>query len=96
MACAGLPISPGAPRTRGPRRRRRRGIDRLRRRIGEHLEVREVALAGTEWMGIHMDSEANRTGAEIIRAKGSPIIVLVISTENLRHCKAQNIPPKPM
>ena len=55
-----------------------------------------MALAGTEWMGIHMDSEANRTGAEIIRAKGSPIIVLVIPTENLRHCKAQNIPPKPM
>jgi acetate kinase len=33
-----------------------------------------------EWMGIHLDSEANRANAQIISAKNSPTIVFVIPT----------------
>jgi acetate kinase len=33
-----------------------------------------------EWMGIHLDAEANRANAQIISAKHSPTIVFVIPT----------------
>jgi acetate kinase len=49
--------------------------------IGEHSwKVREGALNGMEWMGIHLDTEANRANAQIISAKHSPTIVFVIPT----------------
>ncbi len=49
--------------------------------IGEHSwKVREAALTEMEWMGIHLDAEANRANAQIISAKDSPTIVFVIPT----------------
>jgi acetate kinase len=49
--------------------------------IGEHSwKVREGVLNGMEWMGIHLDAEANRANAQIISAKHSPTIVFVIPT----------------
>ena len=49
--------------------------------IGEHSwKVREAALKDMEWMGLHLDAEANRAGAQIISAKGSPTTVFVIPT----------------
>ncbi len=49
--------------------------------IGEHSwKVREAALKDMEWMGIHLDAEANRANAQIISAKHSPTIVFVIPT----------------
>ena len=50
--------------------------------IGEHSwKVREAALKNMEWMGIHLDPEANRAGAGIVSAKDSPTIVFVIPTD---------------
>ena len=49
--------------------------------IGEHSwKVREAALTNMEWMGVHLDRQANRANAEIISAKNSPTIVFVIPT----------------
>ena len=49
--------------------------------IGEHSwKVREAALKDMEWMGLHLDAEANRAGAQIVSAKHSPTIVYVIPT----------------
>jgi len=49
--------------------------------IGEHSwKVREAVLRDMEWMGIHLDAEANRAHAQIISAKDSPTIVFVIPT----------------
>ena len=49
--------------------------------IGEHSwKVREAALKDMEWMGLHLDAEANRAGAQIVSAKDSPTIVFVIPT----------------
>ena len=53
--------------------------------IGEHAwKVRESVLAGMEWMGIQIDREANRAGAQIISARSSPTIVFVIPTDEER------------
>ncbi len=53
--------------------------------IGEHSwRTREAALTGMEWMGIQLDPEANRSGAEIISAKTSPTMVFVIPTDEER------------
>jgi acetate kinase len=53
--------------------------------IGEHAwRVRESILAGMEWMGVHLDREANRTSARIVSAKHSPMIVFVIPTDEER------------
>jgi acetate kinase len=53
--------------------------------IGEHAwRVRESILAGMEWMGVHLDRDANRAGAEIISAKPSPVTVHVILTDEER------------
>jgi acetate kinase len=50
--------------------------------IGEHSwRVREAVLNGMEWMGIHLDAEANRANAQIISAKHSPTIVFVLPTD---------------
>jgi len=49
--------------------------------IGEHSwRVREAALEDMEWMGIHLDTQANRANAEIISASDSPTTVFVIPT----------------
>jgi len=49
--------------------------------IGEHSwKVREAVLKDMEWMGIHLDAEANRAGAQIISASDSPTTVFVIPT----------------
>ena len=49
--------------------------------IGEHSwKVREAALNDMEWMGVHLDVEANRANAQIISAKTSPTMVFVIPT----------------
>jgi acetate kinase len=49
--------------------------------IGEHSwKVREAVLKDVEWMGVHLDAEANRADAQIISAKNSPTIVFVIPT----------------
>ena len=49
--------------------------------IGEHSwKVREAALKDMEWMGLHLDAEANRAGAQIVSAKHSPTVVYVIPT----------------
>ena len=49
--------------------------------IGEHSwKVREAVLKDMEWMGIHLDAQANRANAQIISAKNSPTIVFVIPT----------------
>jgi acetate kinase len=53
--------------------------------IGEHsAAVREAALTDMEWMGIVLDREANRAGAQIISAHGSPTTVFVIPTDEER------------
>jgi acetate kinase len=53
--------------------------------IGEHAwRIRESALADMEWMGIQLDREANRAGAQIISAHGSPATVFVIPTDEER------------
>ena len=53
--------------------------------IGEHSwKVREAVLNGMEWMGIHLDVEANRANAQIISAKHSPTIVFIIPTDEER------------
>lgn len=50
--------------------------------IGEHSwRVREAALKDMEWMGVHLDRQANRAGAGIISAKDSPAVVFVIPTD---------------
>jgi acetate kinase len=49
--------------------------------IGEHSwKVREAVLKDMEWMGVHLDREANRANAQIISAKNSPTIVFAIPT----------------
>jgi acetate kinase len=49
--------------------------------IGENSwKVREAVLNGMEWMGIHLDVEANRANAQIISAEHSPTIVFIIPT----------------
>jgi acetate kinase len=49
--------------------------------IGENSwKVREAVLNRMEWMGIHLDAEANRANAQIISAKHSPTTVFVIPT----------------
>ena len=49
--------------------------------IGEHSwKVREAALKGMEWMGVHLDAQANRANAQIISAEDSPATVFVIPT----------------
>ena len=53
--------------------------------IGEHSSrVREAVLSGMEWMGIHLDREANSIGAQIISARSSPAVVFVIPTDEER------------
>jgi acetate kinase len=50
--------------------------------IGEHSSrVREAVLTDMEWMGIRLDAEANRAGAQIVSAKDSPTMVFVIPTD---------------
>jgi acetate kinase len=53
--------------------------------IGEHSwRTREAVLTGMEWMGVQLDAEANRSGAQIVSAKTSPTMVFVIPTDEER------------
>jgi acetate kinase len=53
--------------------------------IGEHSwRVREAILKGMEWLGAHIDAEANRANAQIISARSSSTIVFVIPTDEER------------
>jgi acetate kinase len=53
--------------------------------IGENSwRVREKALTGMEWMGLHLDIEANRSGARIISTASSPAAALVLPTDEER------------
>jgi len=53
--------------------------------IGEHAwRIREAVLNGMEWMGVHLDGEANRANAQIVSAKTSPVTVFVIPTDEER------------
>ena len=53
--------------------------------IGEHAwRVRESVLTGMEWMGVHLDREANRASAMVISAKASPTTIFVIPTDEER------------
>ena len=53
--------------------------------IGEHAwRVRELVLTGMEWMGVHLDREANRASAMVISAKASPTTIFVIPTDEER------------
>jgi acetate kinase len=53
--------------------------------IGEHAwKVREAVLSGMEWMGIHLDSEANPASAQIISSEASPTKVFVLATDEER------------
>jgi acetate kinase len=53
--------------------------------IGEHAwKVRAAVLTGMEWMGVHLDAEANRANAQIISARSSPTTVFVVATDEER------------
>jgi acetate kinase len=53
--------------------------------IGEHAwRVRESILSGMEWMGVDLDREANRAGAEIITSPSSRTTVFVLPTNEER------------
>jgi acetate kinase len=53
--------------------------------IGEHAwKVRAAVLTGMEWMGVHLDAEANRANAQIISARSSPTTVFVVPTDEER------------
>jgi acetate kinase len=53
--------------------------------IGEHSwRARESILSGMQWMGVHLNREANRAGAQIISAETSPTIVYIIPTDEER------------
>jgi acetate kinase len=50
--------------------------------IGEHAwQVREQVLEGMEWIGIELDREANRAGAQVISSERSRVRVFVIPTD---------------
>ncbi|MEM6531667.1 MAG: acetate/propionate family kinase [Myxococcota bacterium] len=60
-----------------------RGVDVLvfTAGIGENSpEVREAVCEGLDWLGIELDSAANRSGAERISTAGSAVTVLVLAT----------------
>jgi len=53
--------------------------------IGENAaSVRAALLTGMEWMGLQLDAEANRRGAEIISPAGAPVRIRVIRTDEER------------
>ena len=53
--------------------------------IGENApEIRRLACARMGWLGLQMDAEANRQGAEIISTKGSPVTIRVMPTDEER------------
>jgi acetate kinase len=53
--------------------------------IGEHAwRVREAALSGMGWIGVRLDSEANRNNAQRISAADSATAVFVLHTEEER------------
>ncbi|UFX45754.1 acetate/propionate family kinase [Bradyrhizobium sp. 41S5] len=61
--------------------------------IGEHApEIRQRICDRLSWLGVSIDAVANAQGAQHIAAKGSPVDVLVIPTNEevsiARHCRS--------
>jgi len=61
--------------------------------IGEHApEIRQRVCDRLSWLGVSIDAAANAQGAQRIVAKGSPVDVLVIPTNEevsiARHCRS--------
>ncbi|MGY3486524.1 acetate kinase [Bradyrhizobium sp. USDA 4011] len=61
--------------------------------IGEHApEIRQRICDRLSWLGVSIDAAANAQGAQRIAAKGSPVDVLVIPTNEevsiARHCRS--------
>ncbi len=53
--------------------------------IGENsVRIREAALSDMGWIGVDLDRNANSTGAQVISAKGSKVVVFVIKTDEER------------
>ncbi len=53
--------------------------------IGENAwRIRKAALEDMEWIGIHVDHEANAAGERTISAKGSPVVALILNTDEER------------
>ncbi len=53
--------------------------------IGENAwRIREAVLGDLGWIGVHLDAEANRAGARVICAADSPVMVLVLQTDEER------------
>jgi acetate kinase len=53
--------------------------------IGENaVRIRQAILEDMEWIGIEIDSEANAKGERIISGKGSPVVALVLKTDEER------------
>lgn len=50
--------------------------------IGEHSwRVRARVLERMEWLGVRLDPEANRAGASVVSAAGSPVRAFVVKTD---------------
>jgi acetate kinase len=53
--------------------------------IGENAwRIREAVLGDLGWIGVHLDSEANRSHARVISTADSPVKVLVLATDEER------------
>ena len=53
--------------------------------IGENsARIREAVLSDMDWIGIDIDRDANTAGERVISAKGSPVVVFVIKTDEER------------
>lgn len=65
--------------------------------IGEHApDIRQRVCDRLSWLGVGIDAVANVQGAQRIAAKGSPVDVLVIPTNEeiglARHCRSLLVP----
>jgi acetate kinase len=53
--------------------------------IGENaMRVRQSILENMEWIGIQIDAEANAANQRVISEKGSPVVALVLKTDEER------------
>jgi acetate kinase len=53
--------------------------------IGENaVNVRQAILQDMEWIGIQIDAEANARRDRIISEKGSPVVALILKTDEER------------
>jgi acetate kinase len=53
--------------------------------IGENaMRVRQSILENMEWIGIQIDADANAANQRVISEKGSPVVALVLKTDEER------------